>query len=127
MPTPSPDTPPATDRSLTVIAAAVAIALVAMAAWFITQGGPWGGLVHHDAAPAATERFTVNVNTAPVDELAQLPGIGPATARRIVDHRHDHGPFASIDALLDVPDIGPATLEAIRPHLRPITVSGTSP
>jgi competence ComEA-like helix-hairpin-helix protein len=127
MPTPSHDTPPATDRSLTVIAAAVALALVAMAAWFVAQGGPWGGLVHHDNAPAATGRFTVNVNTAEADELAQLPGIGPAGARRIVDYRRDHGPFTSIDAILDVPDIGPATLEAIRPHLRPITISGASP
>jgi competence ComEA-like helix-hairpin-helix protein len=126
MPTPSPDSPPATDRSLAVIAAAVALALAAMAIWFVAQGGPWGGLVHHDTPPAATGRFTVNVNTAGADELAQLPGIGPATARRIVDHRREHGPFSSIEALHDVPDVGPATLEAIRPHLRPITASGKS-
>ncbi|MFM7289968.1 MAG: helix-hairpin-helix domain-containing protein, partial [Planctomycetia bacterium] len=45
---------------------------------------------------------------------------GPATARRIVDHRRAHGPFATLDDLLDVPGIGPATLAAMRPHLRPI-------
>ena len=76
--------------------------------------------MHHDAPPAATAAFTVNVNSASVMELSQLPGLGPATARRIVDHRRAHGPFASVEALLDVPGIGPATLDALRPHLRPI-------
>jgi competence protein ComEA len=41
-------------------------------------------------------------------------------ARRIIDHRREHGPFAELDGLLDVPGIGPATLDAMRPHLRPI-------
>ena len=49
-----------------------------------------------------------------------MPGLGPATAARIVDHREVHGPFGSIEALLDVPGIGPATLEQMRPYLRPI-------
>jgi competence protein ComEA len=62
----------------------------------------------------------VNVNGAGVDELAVLPGLGPATAQRIVDHRREHGPFTELEGLLDVPGIGPATLDAMRPHLRPI-------
>jgi len=119
---PSADPPSPADRARTAIAAGVALALVAMAAAYLAQGGPWGGLVHHDAPPAATDRYTVNVNTAGIDELAQLPGLGPATARRIVEHRREHGPFPDIEALLDVPDVGPATLEAMRPHLRPIRV-----
>jgi competence protein ComEA len=41
-------------------------------------------------------------------------------ARRIADHRREHGPFRSIDGLLDVPGIGPATLALMRPYLRPI-------
>lgn len=102
------------------IAVAVAAALGAMAIWYVAHGGPWGGLVHHDAPPPATGGFTVNVNDAGVDELSVLPGLGPATAQRLVEHRRDHGPFASLDDLLDVPGIGPATLEALRPHLRPI-------
>lgn len=77
-------------------------------------------LVDHDAPPAVRGAFTTNVNTAPAVELAQVPGLGPATAARIVAHREEHGPFASLDALLDVPGIGPATLEQMRPHLRPI-------
>lgn len=107
-------------RSQRVIAITLAAALAAMAAWFVGQGGLSGGLVHHDAPPAASGRFTVNVNEAGVDELAVLPGLGPTTARRIIDHRREHGPFASLDGLLDVPGIGSATLEELRPHLRPI-------
>lgn len=107
-------------RSQPAIAVVVGAALAALAAWYVWQGGLSGGLVHHDAPPAAAGRFSVNVNEAGVDELAVLPGLGPATARRIVDHRHEHGLFGSLDELLDVPGIGPATLEEMRPHLRPI-------
>lgn len=102
-----------------LIAAAVACALVAMAAWFVALGGVSGGLVHHDAPPASTARFTVDVNSAGALELAQLPGLGPTTAARIVEHRRAHGPFTAIDGLLDVPGVGPATLDLVRPHIRP--------
>jgi competence protein ComEA len=103
-----------------LLAAVAACGFVAMAAWFVAAGGLRGGLVHHDAPPAATVTFTLNINSASATELAQLPGLGPALAQRIVDHRKQHGPFATIDGLRDVPGIGPATLESMRPHLRPI-------
>jgi len=95
----------------------VALGLGLMAVWYVFNGGLSGGLVHHDRPPAATVTFTVDVNTAPAVELAQLPGLGPATAARIVDYRNEHGPFAGPEALLAVPGIGPVTLDAIRPHL----------
>jgi competence protein ComEA len=56
----------------------------------------------------------VNLNTATADQLDALPGVGPATAASIVDHRTRHGPFASVDDLLDVPGIGEAKLAALR-------------
>jgi competence ComEA-like helix-hairpin-helix protein len=98
------------------IAAAAAGLLFAAFIW-LAVGGPF---VDHDAAPTLPSGFTTNVNTAPAVELAQVPGLGPATAARIVEHRETHGPFPSIEALLDVPGIGPATLEQMRPHVRPI-------
>ena len=56
----------------------------------------------------------VNINTAGTDLLESLPGIGPALAQRIVDHRQSQGPFERIEDVMDVSGIGEATFEAIR-------------
>jgi competence protein ComEA len=63
-----------------------------------------------DSAPSGP----VDVNHATVDQLDELPGIGPATATAIVDHREQNGPFATVDDLEAVRGIGPAKLDAIR-------------
>ncbi len=63
--------------------------------------------------PATT---MVDINSADSVALQQLPGVGPATAERILSHREDHGPFATVDSLVAVRGIGPATLEGIRDH-----------
>ena len=56
----------------------------------------------------------VDLNRALPKELEQITGIGPELARRIVEARTRRGRFASVDELLDVPGIGPKTLEIIR-------------
>jgi competence protein ComEA len=63
---------------------------------------------------AATANGPVDVNRATVDELDELPGIGPATATAIVTERERNGPFVDVDDLDRVPGIGPAKLDALR-------------
>lgn len=63
----------------------------------------------------------IDLNTADAALLEELPGVGPAIAQRIIDHRESNGPFRSVDDLLEVSGIGPATLEKIRERA---TVSG---
>ena len=48
----------------------------------------------------------VNLNTATLDQLDSLPGIGPALAQRIISYREQHGPFRSVQELLNVSGIG---------------------
>lgn len=58
--------------------------------------------------------YPININTADVAMLDELPGVGPATAQAIVTYRDQHGPFASISGLEDVPGIGPAKVAALQ-------------
>ncbi len=59
----------------------------------------------------------VNINTATVEELDALQGIGPTTAQAIVDYRLENGPFQSIEDIRQVPGIGPATFDGIRDYI----------
>jgi competence protein ComEA len=68
-------------------------------------------------APAGTGEALVNVNTATIDQLESLPGIGPTLAQRIIDYREEHGPFRSVDELLNVSGIGDQTLAELRPKV----------
>jgi competence protein ComEA len=68
------------------------------------------------AGPAAspTGSGPVHVNTATVDELQTLPGVGPEMAQRIIDYREANGPFTDIESLDAVPGIGPSMLEKLQ-------------
>jgi competence protein ComEA len=74
-----------------------------------------------DGTGSAAPGQLIDLNTATPEDLDALPGVGPATAKAIVDHRTQNGPFRSVDDLLDVRGIGPAKLDAIRGL---VTVSG---
>jgi competence protein ComEA len=101
------------------IAALLVVSLVGVVVWWVGAGGLRGDLVEIDNAPPLDYRFLVDINRAEWPELAQLPGVGPELARRIVAQRRANG-FRSPDDLLDVPEIGPRRLEAIRRHLLPM-------
>lgn len=63
-------------------------------------------------------QFTVNINTADVQELTKLKGIGEKKAEAIVAWRKENGNFKSVDQLLEVKGIGEATLAANRENIR---------
>jgi competence protein ComEA len=67
------------------------------------------------AAPESAQ--VVDINSAGAAALAQLPGIGPTLAERIVEFRTLNGPFASVDGLADVAGITPQRLDALAPSL----------
>lgn len=69
-------------------------------------------------AKAGAPAVPVDLNHATVTELDVLPGVGPATAAAIVTWRQENGGFRHVDDLLEVPGIGPARLERLRPHVR---------
>lgn len=94
-----------------VSAQAADSAVSALAAAASVSPGPLG----RDAGEE--EMVLVNVNTAGVEELQSLPGIGPVLANRILAHRESHGPFRSEESLLDVKGIGPKQMEKIRPWI----------
>jgi competence protein ComEA len=56
----------------------------------------------------------LDLNTATLEQLDALPGVGPATAQAILDERERRGGFTAVDQLLDVRGIGPAKLDALR-------------
>ena len=60
----------------------------------------------------------VNLNTATLEQLDALPGVGPATAQAILDYRKAQGRFRRVDELLEVRGIGEAKLAALRPRVR---------
>jgi competence ComEA-like helix-hairpin-helix protein len=65
----------------------------------------------------------VNINTANSEQLQLVPGIGPATADKILQMRKSYGAFKSVDDLLAIRGLGPKRLEKMRKYL---TVGKTS-
>ena len=72
-------------------------------------------LLAQRAKSVSTEK--VNLNTATVEQLQTLPGIGPAMAKRIIEHRTKVGKFTKIEEILNVKGIGEKRFQRIKDRL----------
>ena len=72
------------------------------------------------ATAAAPEQpgVPLNLNTATLEQLDELDGIGPTTAQNILDYREEHGGFGSVEELGEVPGIGDVRLASLREQVR---------
>jgi competence protein ComEA len=113
MDTPPPTPPaPATPRSAQValcVFLALTLGLLALRGY-----GNWLGAKPTESVPVAL----TDLNTADRADLEQVPGIGPALAQRIDDHRRANGPFKSVEELRQVKGFGQITFDKVRPFFR---------
>jgi competence protein ComEA len=65
--------------------------------------------------PVSAEK--VNINTATVDQLQTLPGVGPSTAKRILEHRSKVGKFSKIEEIINVKGIGEKKFQKMKDRL----------
>lgn len=112
----------------------IALVTFAGAAWFVVAPEPSPGVEitrptpeaiaalpdasGADASPTGEAALSVNLNTASVQGLMELPGIGETLAGRIVAYREENGPFIRIDQIMAVSGIGPGTYEKLRRYVR---------
>ncbi len=81
-------------------------------------GSSVGGAAQAGPTENAPPAGPVDLNTATVEQLDALPGVGPVTAAAIVSWRTANGRFTAVDQLAEVDGIGPARLERLRPLVR---------
>ena len=77
---------------------------------------PRSQMLDDETAPVIVS-FPIDLNTASVEMLQMLPGIGPAYAKRIIQYREVNGSFSNTEELLNIKGIGPKTLEKLRPMI----------
>lgn len=59
----------------------------------------------------------IDLNSATIEDIIKIPGIGKVTAKNIIEYREKNGPFNSLEDLLKVKGIGPKKLEQIKPYV----------
>jgi competence protein ComEA len=93
----------------------LAVAMLLMGAWGV------------EAARKPLPTSVININTADVQTLTQLPGIGLKRAEQIVAYRSEHGMFRSPEELLKIKGIGEKSFENLRPYVTVGEVASAAP
>ena len=70
-----------------------------------------------DVTAVQVEDKRVNLNTATLEELDALPGVGPSTAKNIIAYRETHGGFAAPEEIMNVKRIGEKTFDKLKAHI----------
>jgi len=69
------------------------------------------------AAYKITLKIPISVNTASLDELDTIPGIGPTLAEKIINYRSLYGPFKTVEEIKNVPNMGKLRYQKIEPYI----------
>ena len=91
------------ERRFLALAAAAAVCIVSLAFWYAVPPSP--AQASSEAVEPLRESFRVDLNTAGVDAMTTLPGLGEKKARAILEHRLAHGRFQSLDEVAQVPGV----------------------
>ena len=91
-------------KSMKTIATLLVFGTIAMIASAVPAG--------QDPKQTVVVAATININTASMDELSTLNGIGTKYAERIIEYRKKNGPFKQVEDVVNVPGIGKKTLDA---------------
>jgi competence protein ComEA len=105
---------PRAELSLVNLAAPVADGQQVLVPTRSSSAAPTG-----EGVASAAPTGPLHLNTATLEQLDELPGVGPVTAEKILTYREEHGAFQSVDELDAVPGIGPARLEELRQLVAP--------
>jgi competence protein ComEA len=80
----------------------------------VPKRGPGGVAAVSSSAAGSSPSSPLDLNSATLEQLENLPGVGPVTAQKILDYRQKHGAFHSVDELQGVPGIGPAHMAQLK-------------